>query len=168
MSLSKILHVDGFDIVEPPLLNYYSNTFYRASCSAACSQLCLELCHVVIQAALVYLKGKGHLFQNSNIFICICCSRSASHPKIQIKEGHHNISHSSLHLERTNFHHVSFFSVKHCRLKFLWYIMKGVCGESVWLKSRTEHVNWTKLSTLSCSPSDFTHTLSSETPAKIL
>ncbi len=48
---------------------------------------------------------------------------------------------------------------------FLLCNVKGVCDESVWLKSRTEHVNWTNLFTLSCSASDFNQTLSSETLA---
>ena len=43
-------------------------------------------------------------------------------------------------------------------------LMNGVCDESVWLKSLTEHVNWKKLSILSCTASDFNHTLSSQTP----
>ncbi len=51
---------------------------------------------------------------------------------------------------------------------FLWCNMKGACDESVWMKSRTEHVNWTNLSTLSCSASDFNHTFSFKTPLKIL
>ncbi len=86
----------------------------------------------------------------------------------KIKEGVYNINHSSFYPKIITFDRVS-FSVEHRRhAVLLWCNMKGICDESVWLKSRTEHDNWTNLSTLSCSPSDFNHTLSSETPLKIL
>ncbi len=63
---------------------------------------------------------------------------------------------------------VCLFSVQHRRYTvFLWCNMKGFCDESVWLKSHTEHVNGTNLSTLSCLASDCNHTLSSETPLTV-
>ena len=51
---------------------------------------------------------------------------------------------------------------------FLWCNMNGICDESVLLESLAEHVNWTHLSMLSCSASDYSHSLSSERTLKIL
>ena len=43
-------------------------------------------------------------------------------------------------------------------------ILRGLSDESVWLKSLAEHDNVDKFVQLTCSASDFNHTLSSEIP----